>query len=152
MEMKIKKSLLRQALELVKPPLLIAIAITPIRYCLELTGLSENIIFLIGLLWFTIGVSIYWGIKLYKIRRHYVLLLFSLCILSPISRIPVAIAWWVDSHWGIGTHYGQYFSNFGQALLNHIVYGSFIQIIPGYLVGVITIIVMQRKKVTVIKN
>lgn len=140
-----QKSLVQEALSLVKWPILMALILTPVRYALELIGIPENYIFLIGLLWFTIGISIYWGIKYHYNRRFTILLFISLLIFSPISRIPVALAWWVDTQWELGTHYGYFFDTFEQVLFNQVVYGSILQIVPGFLVGSITFFVMQRK-------
>ena len=84
-------------------------------------------------------------------KKAFKILLLSLLIYSPISRIPVAILWWVDTKWEIGTHYGLYFDNFGQALLNHVIYGSLVQLIPGFLLGTLTIAIMRYRK-TLTKN
>ena len=146
----LKKTFL-YALRLVKIPILIALFVTPIRFSLELAGLPKNVIFIIGLLWLTLALSIYWGIKLFNEKGSYLLLLLSLILFSPISRFPVAVLWWIDTRWEIGTHYGLYFDNFAQAILNQVVYGSIIQIIPGFLLGSITLAIMQNKK-TVIKK
>jgi hypothetical protein len=146
------KTILQRALKLVKAPIIIALIITPVRYLLELSGLPENVIFIIGLLWLTLAFTIYWGIKLYKQKDSYLLLLLSLMIFSPTSRIPVAVLWWIDTKWEIGTHYGLYFNNFGQALLNHVVYGSLIQIIPGFLLGSITLAIMSYRRVAIMKT
>lgn len=141
-----EKTTLEQAIYYAKAPIIIALILTPVRYCLELLGLPENAIFIIGLLWLTLGFSIYLGIKLGNQKQAFKILLLSLLIYSPISRIPVAILWWVDTKWEIGTHYGLYFNNFGQAVLNHVGYGSLIQIIPGFLLGSITLAIMSNKK------
>ena len=58
-----------RALSLAKIPVLIAIFVTPIRFFLELAGLPENVIFIIGLLWLTLAFAVYWGIKLYN-EKH----------------------------------------------------------------------------------
>ncbi|PCI31472.1 MAG: hypothetical protein COB60_11610 [Flavobacteriaceae bacterium] len=145
-ESQTQKSLFQRAAKLAKTPIIIAMFVTPIRYSLELLGLPENVIFIIGLLWLTLGFAIYWGIKLKNEKRSYLLLFLSLVIFSPISRIPVAILWWVDTKWDIGSHYGLYFDNWLQALLNHLVYGSLVQIIPGFLLGSITLAIMQHRK------
>ena len=138
-----------RALSLAKIPVLIAIFVTPIRFFLELAGLPENVIFIIGLLWLTLAFAVYWGIKLYNEKQPYLLLLLSLIIFSPVSRFPVVVVWWVDTKWAIGTHYGLYFDNWIQALLNHVVYGALVQIIPGFLLGSITLTIMRyRKSVT----
>jgi hypothetical protein len=146
-----EKTTLQQAIYYAKAPIIIALILTPIRYSLELLGLPENAIFIIGLLWFTLGFSIYLGIKIANHKQAFKILLLSLLIYSPISRIPVAILWWVDKKWEIGTHYGLYFDNFGQALLNHVIYGSLVQLIPGFLLGTLTISIMRYRK-TLTKN
>ena len=138
-----------RALSLAKTPVLIAAFVTPIRFFLELAGLPENVIFIIGLLWLTLAFAVYWGIKLYNEKHPYRLLLLSLIIFSPVSRFTVFIVWWIDTKWAIGTHYGLYFDNWVQALLNHVVYGALVQIIPGFLLGSMTLAFMRyRKSVT----
>ncbi|MBU2921124.1 hypothetical protein KO504_07195 [Winogradskyella psychrotolerans] len=146
-----EKTALQQAIYYAKAPIIIALILTPVRYGLELLGLPENAIFIIGLLWLTLGIAIYLGIKLGNQKQAYKILLLSLLIYSPISRIPVAILWWVDTKWEIGTHYGLYFDNFGQALLNHVIYGSLVQLVPGFLLGIVTITIMRYRK-TLTKN
>ena len=148
----IPKPLFQHALHLAKNAILIALVLTPIRFFLELVGFPESLIFIIGLLWLTLGFAIYWGIKLFKEKHSYLILLFSLLIFSPISRFPVAILWWIDTKWEIGTHYGFYFNNFGQALLNHVGYGALIQIIPGFLLGSITLAIMSNRKEVIKKT
>ena len=83
-----------RALNLAKIPVLIAIFVTPIRFFLELAGLPENVIFIIGLLWLTLAIAVYWGIKLYNEKQPYLLLLLSLIIFSPVSRFTVFVVWW----------------------------------------------------------
>ena len=142
----IQNSIVKRALRLAKTPILIALILTPIRFSLELIGLPEGAIFIIGLLWLTLAFSIYWGIKLYNEKNSYLILLLSLIIFSPISRFPVAVLWWIDTRWEIGTHYSLYFDNFAQATFQQVVYGALIQIIPGFLLGAITIVIMRNKK------
>lgn len=144
-----QKSTVHHALRLIKIPIVISLILTPIRFSLELVGLPEIFIFIIGLLWLTLAFAIYWGIKLYNIKNSYKVLLLGLLIFSPISRIPVAMLWWIDNKWKMGTHYGFYFDNFGQALLNQVGYGSLIQIVPGFILGSITLAIMRNKKNTV---
>ena len=115
-----------RALSLAKTPVLIAMFVTPIRFFLEMAGLPENVIFIIGLLWLTLAVAVYWGVKLYNEKQSYLLLLLSLIIFSPVSRFTVFVVWWIDTKWAIGTHYGLYFDNWVQALLNHVVYGALV--------------------------
>ena len=50
-----------RALNLAKIPVLIAMFVTPIRFFLELAGLPETVIFIIGLLWLTLAFAVYWG-------------------------------------------------------------------------------------------
>ena len=138
--------MLLQALRLAKMPIIIAMFVTPVRFFLELAGLPENAIFIIGLLWLTLAFSIYWGIKLYNENNPYLILLLSLIIFSPISRFPVSVLWWIDTRWEIGTHYSLYFDSFAQATFQQVVYGSLIQIIPGFLLGSLTIAIMQYRK------
>jgi hypothetical protein len=140
------KELLLHALRLAKTPIIISLFVTPIRFLLELAGLTEYAIFIIGLLWLTLAFSVYWGIKLYNEKQPYLLLLLSLIIFSPISRLTVVAAWWVDTRWEIGTHYGLYFDNWTQILLNHGVYGALVQIIPGFLLGSLTLAIMRYRK------
>lgn len=135
-----------RALNLAKTPVLIAMFVTPIRFFLEMAGLPENVIFIIGLLWLTLAVAVYWGIKLYNKKQSYLLLLLSLIIFSPVSRFTVFVVWWIDTKWAIGTHYGLYFDNWVQALLNHVVYGALVQIIPGFLLGSMTLALMRYRK------
>jgi hypothetical protein len=141
-----EKTPLQQAIHYAKAPIIISLFLSPIRYILELIGLPENAIFIIGLLWLALGFAIYLGIKTFHKKMAYRILLLSLIIFSPISRIPVAILWWVDTKWEIGTHYGLYYHNFGEALLNHVIYGSLVQLIPAFLLGSITIAIMRYRK------
>jgi hypothetical protein len=92
-----------------------------------------------------LAFAVYWGIKLIYEKRPYLILLLSLIIFSPVSRLTVFIAWWIDKRWEIGTHYGLYFENWIQALINHVVYGALVQIIPGFLLGSLTLIIMRYR-------
>jgi len=134
-----------RALSLAKTPVLIAMFVTPIRFFLELAGLPENVIFIIGLLWLTLVFAVYWGIKLFTEERPYQLLLLSLVIFSPVSRIPVFVLWWITKTWELGTHY-DIFDNWVQALVGQLVYGSLVQIIPGFILGSLTLAIMQYRK------
>ena len=140
------KELFLQALRLAKTPIIIALFVTPIRFFLELAGLPENVIFIIGLLWLALAFAVFWGIKLYNEKRPYLLLLLSLIIFSPVSRFTVFVAWWIDTKWEIGTHYGLYFDNWIQTLLNHVVYGALVQIIPGFLLGSLILAITRHRK------
>lgn len=131
------------AFELAKTPIIIALFVTPIRFILELTGIPEKFIFIIGLLWLALAFAVYWGIKLRNENRPYLLLIMSLVIFSPVSRITVFVAWWIDTTWEIGTHYSLYFVSWSQALLNHVVYGALVQIIPGFIVGALILAIFR---------
>lgn len=144
-ELKSGKELFKEALHLAKTPIIISLLVTPIRFLLELAGLPENYIFIIGLLWLALGFAIYWGIILKNEKQPYLTLLLSLIIFSPVSRFTVFIAWWIDKKWEIGTHYGLYFDNWAPALLNHVVYGALVQIIPGFLIGSLTLAVSRNR-------
>ncbi|MBT6170738.1 MAG: hypothetical protein HOH98_08345 [Flavobacteriaceae bacterium] len=141
-----RKVIFQRAFNLAKAPIIISLFVTPTRYFLELAGFPENVIFIVGLLWLALAFSVYWGIKLYNENYRYLLLLLSLIIFSPISRIPVAILWWIDTRWEIGTHYGLYFDNFAQAFFQQVVYGSLTQIIPSFLLGSLTLVIMKNRK------
>ena len=138
--------MLQVSLRLAKAPIIISLFVTPIRFLLELAGLPENVIFIIGLLWLTLAFAIYWGIKLHNKQGSFLLLLLSLAIFSPISRIPVFMLWWIDTNWAIGSHYGLYYTHWVQAFINHVMGGALVQIIPGFLVGSITLAIMQSRK------
>lgn len=142
------KSILYRAISLARVPIIISLFVTPVRFLLELSGLPENVIFLIGVLWLTLGCSIYWGFKLYEDSQAYLVLLLTLIIFSPISRFPVSVLWWIDIQLKLGTHYGLYFDSFPQAVFNQVIYGSFVQLIPAYLLGSITIAILQNRKST----
>ena len=145
-ELSNRKEMFLQALRLAKTPIIISLFVTPIRFLLELAGLPENVIFIIGLLWLALAFAVYWGIKLFNEKRPYLLILLSLIIFSPVSRLTVFVAWWVDTRWKIGTHYSLYFDNWMQALLNHVVYGALVQIIPGFLLGSLIVAIMRNRK------
>ncbi len=144
-ELRSRKEMFLRALSLAKTPVLIAMFVTPIRFFLELAGLPENVIFIIGLLWLTLVFAVYWGIKLFTEERPYQLLLLSLIIFSPVSRIPVFVLWWITKKWELGTHY-DIFDNWVQALVGQLVYGSLVQIIPGFILGSLTLAIMQYRK------
>jgi hypothetical protein len=141
-----RKEIFLKAFNLAKTPIILSLFVTPIRFLLELAGLPVNVIFIIGLLWLTLAFAVYWGIKLFNKKQPYLLLLFSLIIFSPISRLTVVVAWWIDTRWEIGTHYSQIHDSFTQVAFQQVVFGSLIQIIPGFLLGLLTIIIMQYRK------
>ncbi len=140
----------QHALRLAAMPALIALFLTPTRFFLELAGLPQNVIFIIGLLWLTLVVAAYWGIKLPDEEHPYLLLLLSLVIFSPVSRVPVFVLWWITKTWGLGTHYDS-FDNWSQALVGQLVYGSLVQIIPGGLLGLLTLAIKRHRKPAMVR-
>ncbi|WP_196137907.1 hypothetical protein [Aliikangiella sp. G2MR2-5] len=135
------------ALRLCRYPILFALLITPTRFFLELAGVPDIYVFLIGLLWLTLASSIYWAVKLIDHQHPYRTLMYCLAIFSPISRVPVFILWWITKTWELGTHYN-IFDNWSQALIGQLFYGSLIQIVPGMLVGSLILVLLPnfRKK------
>ena len=137
--------MLQRVLRLAAVPALISLFVTPVRFFLELAGIPEVFIFLIGLLWLTLAFAVFWGIKLCDEERPFRLLLSSLVIFSVFSRIPVLVLWWITTTWGLGTHY-DVFENWGQAIVGTVVLGPFVQIIPGGLLGALTLAIKRRRK------
>ena len=137
-------SLIQRALKLATLPVLISLVVTPVRLSLELAGIPEVYIFPIGLLWLTLGFAVYWGFRLSDEERPYRLLLLSLVLFSPPSRFPVFVVWWVTKEWELGTHY-DIFESWDQALVGQLVYGSLVQIIPGSLLGSLTLFIRRRR-------
>ena len=140
------KDIFKKALRLARTPIIISFILTPIRFLLELAGLPEAAIFIIGLLWLTLFFAVFWAFKLKDEVRPYLLLFFSLVIYSPISRFTVFIAWWVDLKWEIGTHYGLYFESWPKAFLNQVGYGTLVQLIPGFVLGALTLAILRQRQ------
>ena len=136
--------MIKRALRLAAVPVLISLFVTPVRFFLELVGIPEVYIFLIGLLWLTLAFSVFWGIILSAEEHPYQLLLLSLVFFSPPSRIPVFVLWWVTKTYGLGTHY-DIFDSWDQALVGQLVYGSLVQIIPGGLLGSLTLAIKRHR-------
>lgn len=139
------KALISRSLKLVTVPVLIALFITPIRFFLELAGVPTVYVFLLGLLWFALALSIYWGVILAGEEQSYRLLLLNLVIFSPLSRVPVFVMWWITKTWELGTHY-DVFESWGQALIGQLVYGSLLQIVPGALLGWLTLALIRSRQ------
>ncbi len=135
--------MIQRALRLAALPVLISLFVTPVRFFLELAGIPEVYIFLIGLLWLTLAFAVFWGIRLSDEEHPYRLLWLSLVFFSPPSRFPVFVLWWITKTWGLGTHY-DIFDSWDQALVGQLVYGSLVQIIPGGLLGSLTLAIKRR--------
>jgi hypothetical protein len=123
-----------RAIRLAAWPVLISLFITPVRVFLELAGVPNVFVFPLGLLWLALGFAVFLGTRLGEEEHPYLLLLLSLVIFSPPSRVPVFVMWWIDTQWELGTHYN-IFESWGQALFSQLFWGSVIQVIPGFLVG-----------------
>ncbi|MCW8880488.1 MAG: hypothetical protein OQK51_25795 [Kangiellaceae bacterium] len=134
----------KRALKLAYLPIIIALIVTPLRFSLELAGIPEIYIFFIGLLWLTLAFSIYWGFKLVREKKPYQLLLYTLLIFSPISRLPVFVLWWITKTWNLGTHY-DIFDNWSQALIGQLFYGALVQIIPGFIVAALLLSINRHR-------
>ena len=139
-----ESTLIRRALRLAAVPVLIAMFITPVRFFLELAGVPTVYVFLFGLLWLSLGVSVYWGVRLSTETHPYRLLWLSLAFFSPPSRVPVFLLWWITTTWGLGTHY-DIFDSWDQALVGQLFYGSLIQIIPGGILGSLTLAIRRAR-------
>ena len=136
--------MIQRALELATLPVLISLVVTPVRFFLELAGIPEVYIFPIGLLWLTLAFAVYWGVRLSDEEHPYRLLMLSLVFFSPPSRFPVFVLWWVTKTWELGTHY-DIFDSWDQALVGQLVYGSLVQIIPGVVLGSLTLFIRRRR-------
>lgn len=67
-------------------------------------------------------------------EHPHLLLLPSLVIFSPPSRLPVFVMGWIDTKWELGTD-DNIFESWGQALFSQLFCGSVIQVIPVFSVG-----------------
>jgi len=134
----------KRALRLAALPVLISLFITPFRFFVELAGVPTVYVGLIGLLWLALAFSIFWGIRLAAEEHPYRLLLLSLVVFSPPSRFPVFVLWWITTTWGLGTHY-DIFDSWDQALVGQLLYGSLLQIIPGFLLGSLTLAIKRSR-------
>ena len=135
----------RRALKLAALPIGIAMLVTPVRFFLELAGLPEVVIFPIGLLWLTLVFAVVWGRRLADDPHGFRLLLLALALYSPPSRVPVFVLWWITKTWELGTHY-DIFDDWVQALVGQLFWGSLVQIVPGAIVGAVTLAVVRRRR------
>lgn len=136
--------MVRRALRLAAWPVVISLFITPARFFLELAGVPTVLVFPLGLLWLALAFAVYLGIVLRDEEHPYRLLLLSLVIFSPPSRVPVFVLWWITTTWGLGTHYAV-FDSWEQALVGQLFYGSLLQIIPGFLIGSATLAIRRGR-------
>ncbi len=136
--------MIQRALRLAALPVLISLFVTPVRFFLELAGIPEVYIFLIGLLWLTLAFAVFWGIRLSDEEHPYRLLWLSLVFFSPPSRFPVFVLWWITKTWGLGTHY-DIFDSWDQALVGQLVIGSLLQIIPRSVLRSLTLAIKRHR-------
>ena len=133
----------KRALGLAVWPALIALLVTLARFFGERANLPDAVTFVLGIIWLTFIVAIYWGIKLADDEQPYRLLLVSLVIFAVLSRIPVLALWWVTDTWGLGTHY-DFTDSFGQALVAQ-AFGALTQIVAGTILGWATLALKRRQ-------
>jgi hypothetical protein len=136
--------MLQRALKLAALPALISLLVTLARFFGERAGLPDAVTFVIGIFWLTLVVAVFWGIKLADEEHPYRLLVLSLVVFALLSRIPVFALWWITNKWGLGTHY-DFADTWGQALLGQFVFGPLTQIIPGALLGFLTLAIKRRR-------
>jgi hypothetical protein len=136
--------MVERALRLAAWPALIALLVTLARFFAERAGLPGPVINAIGIFWLTLVVAIFWGFKLAGEEHPYRLLLLSLLFFTLLSRIPVVALWWITKTYGLGTHY-DVFESWGQALLGQFVFGTLTSMIPGGLLGVVTLAINRRR-------
>ena len=136
--------MVQRALRLAAWPVLISLFITPVRFFLEVAGVPTVYVFPIGLLWLALALAVFWGIRLADEEHPYQLLLLSLVVFSPPSRFPVFVLWWITKTWGLGTHY-DIFDSWDQALVGQLFYGSLLQMIPGFLLGSLTLSIKRSR-------
>ena len=136
--------MLQRAVKLAALPAVISLFVTLARFFGERAELPDAVTFIVGIFWLTLVVGVFLGIKLADEEQPYRLLLVSLVVFALLSRIPVFALWWVTDKWGLGTHY-DFADTWGQALLGQFVFGPLTQIIPGTLVGFLTLAIKRRR-------
>ena len=136
----------KRALGLAAWPALISLLVTLARFFGERASLPNAVTFVLGIIWLTFVVAIYWGVKLADDERPYRLLLLSLVVFAVLSRIPVFALWWVTNTWGLGTHY-DFTDTLGQALVGQFIFGSLQQILPGAILGW-AMLALKRRQAT----
>lgn len=133
----------KRALGIAVWPALISLLVTFARFFGERANLPNAVTVVLGIIWLTFIVAIYWGVKLADEDQPYRLLLLSLVLFTLLSRIPVFALWWITNTWGLGTHY-DFTDSFGQALLAQS-FGALTQIVPGTILGWATLALKRRQ-------
>ena len=134
--------MLKRALKLAALPALISFFVTLARFFGERAELPGPVTFAIGIIWLTLVVAVFWGLKLAGEENPYRLLFLSLVVFALLSRIPVVALWWITKTYGLGTHY-DVFDGWGSALVGQF-FGALIQIVPGSLLGAATLALKRR--------
>ena len=63
--------------------------------------------------------------------------------LPNLPTLSVVALWWVTKTYGLGTHY-DVFDGWGSALVAQFVFGALTQIVPGSLLGAVTLALKRR--------
>ena len=133
----------KRALGIAVWPALISLLVTFARFFGERAHLPNAVTFVLGIIWLTFIVAIYWGVNMADEEQPYRLLLLSLVVFALLSRIPVFALWWITNRWGLGTHY-DFTDSFGEALLAQF-FGALTEIVPGTLLGWATLGLKRRQ-------
>ena len=134
--------MLKRSLNLAALPALISLFVTLARFFGERAELPNPVTFIIGIFWLTLVVAVFWGLKLAGEENPYRLFFLSLVVFTLLSRIPVVVLWWVTKTYGLGTHY-DLFDGWGSALVAQF-FGALTQIVPGSLLGAVTLALKRR--------
>ena len=134
--------MLKRSLNLAALPALISLFVTLARFFGERAELPSPVTFAIGIIWLTLVVAVFWGLKLAGEENPYRLLFLSLVVFALLSRIPVVALWWITKTYGLGTHY-DVFDGWGSALVGQF-FGALIQIVSGSLLGAATLALKRR--------
>ena len=135
--------MLEQSWQLARWPAFLSVLVTMARFFSERARLPTGVSFLIGIVWLTLVVGIYLGIRLAQDERPYGTLFLSLAVLAVLSRLPVVALWWVTKTFGLGTHY-DVFEGWGQVLVAQLLIGVVLQVISGGLMGIIALHLKRR--------
>ncbi len=135
--------MLKRSSNLAALPALISLFVTLARFFGERAELPDPVTFAIGIIWLTLVVAVFWGLRLAGEENPYRLLFLSLVVFALLSRIPVVALWWITRTYGLGTHY-DVFDGWGSALVAQFVFGALTQIVPGSLLGAAALAIKRR--------
>jgi hypothetical protein len=134
-----------RALKLSAWPAFISLLVTLARFFAERAELPEAVCFFIGIAWLTLVVGAYFGFRLADEKRPFRLIFASLLTFAVLSRIPVALLWWITKTFGLGTHY-DVFSGWGHVLYAQLFFGVSQQAVTGGIVAVIAVFLKRKLK------